>query len=55
MAAISWNYTTFLNIAFLLLAAALVMRFFRTGGKVMLQMMGGAPDDMAGNDHAGRT
>jgi uncharacterized membrane protein YraQ (UPF0718 family) len=53
MAGISWNYTTFLNIAFLLLAAVLVVRFFRTGGMGMLQMMGGGPDDMAGHDHEG--
>lgn len=38
--AISWNYTTWLNIAFLLLAAALVWRFLRTGGPGMLRMMG---------------
>ncbi|MCZ4101580.1 MULTISPECIES: permease [unclassified Streptomyces] len=41
---ITWNYTTFLNIAFLLLAAALVIRFLRTGGRDMLRMMGGTPD-----------
>ncbi|MER7183420.1 permease [Streptomyces hyaluromycini] len=41
---ISWNYTTYLNIAFLLLAAALVVRFLRTGGPAMLRMMGGSPD-----------
>ena len=40
---ISWNYTTWLNIAFLLLAAVLVVRFARTGGIGMLRMMGGAP------------
>ncbi|MFI5666162.1 permease [Streptomyces sp. NPDC051704] len=40
---ISWNYTTFLNIAFLLLAAAFVIRFLRTGGRRMLAMMGGGP------------
>jgi uncharacterized membrane protein YraQ (UPF0718 family) len=49
---ISWNYTTWLNIAFLLLAAVLVWRFFRTGGRQMLAMMGGGPDDMAAHDHA---
>jgi uncharacterized membrane protein YraQ (UPF0718 family) len=50
---VRWNYTTFLNIAFLLLAAALVWRFYRTGGREMLAMMGGGPDDMAemGHDH----
>jgi hypothetical protein len=43
-AGISWNYTTWLDIAFLLVAAALVWRFFRTGGGPMLSMMGGEPD-----------
>lgn len=38
-AGISWNYTTWLNIVFLLLAAALVWRFMRTGGPMMLKMM----------------
>jgi uncharacterized membrane protein YraQ (UPF0718 family) len=47
---LSWNYTTWLNIAFLLLAAALVWRFVRTDGRAMLSMMGGGPDDMAGHD-----
>ncbi len=41
---IEWNYTTILNIIFLLLAAALVVRFFRSGGRAMLRMMGGSPD-----------
>src|SRR5262249_61995372 len=35
-----WNYTTVLNIIFLLLAAALIVRFFRSGGARMLRMMG---------------
>ncbi len=42
-AAIQWNYTTILNIIFLLLAAALLVRFFRSGGAPMLKMMGGSP------------
>ena len=41
---VSWDYTTFLNIAFLILAAVLVIRFFRTGGMMMLKMMGGDPE-----------
>ena len=41
---ISWNYTTFLNIVFLALAAALLIRFLRTGGRAMLAMMGGSPE-----------
>lgn len=37
---VAWNYTTWLNIAFLALAAVLVWRFVRTGGREMLRMMG---------------
>src|ERR1700682_4248399 len=33
----SWNYTTFLDIAFLILMAALAWRFFTTGGVEMLR------------------
>ena len=51
-AAVAWNYTTFLNIAFLGLAALLVIRFLRTGGRGMLAMMGGKPDDPAHAGHA---
>jgi uncharacterized membrane protein YraQ (UPF0718 family) len=40
----SWNYTTWLNIAFLNLAIALVIRFLRTGGIQMLRTMGGSPE-----------
>jgi uncharacterized membrane protein YraQ (UPF0718 family) len=47
---ISWNYTTWLNIAFLVLTAVLLIRFVRTGGIPMLRMMGGSP----GAEHAGR-
>jgi uncharacterized protein len=49
--AITWNYTTILNIIFLLLAAALVVRFFRSGAGPMLTMMGGKA---TGQDHAPR-
>jgi uncharacterized membrane protein YraQ (UPF0718 family) len=49
---ITWNYTTWLNIAFLILTALLLIRFIRTGGIPMLRMMGGSPDaEHAGNDH----
>ena len=44
----SWDYTTWLNIVFLILAAALIIRFVRTGGIAMLRMMGGSPDS---HDH----
>jgi uncharacterized membrane protein YraQ (UPF0718 family) len=50
---ISWNYTTWLNIAFLILAAVLLVRFFRTGGRDMLRMMGGSPGTMAPHEHHG--
>ncbi|MFD7812788.1 permease [Streptomyces sp. NPDC059785] len=60
---ITWNYTTWLNIAFLALAAVLVIRFVRTGGTGMLRMMGGAPGGSdngsdegsnGGHHHSGR-
>ncbi len=38
-ASITWNYTTWLNIAFLVLAGWLVWRFLKTGGPDMLRMM----------------
>ena len=40
----SWDYTTWLNIVFCVLAAVLVFRFIRTGGMSMLRMMGGSAD-----------
>jgi len=40
---ISWNYTTYLNIVFIVVGVVLVWRFFRTGGAMMLKMMGGSP------------
>ncbi len=43
---ISWNYTTVLNLFFLALAVILIWRFYRTGGRSMLAMMNGSPDDM---------
>jgi uncharacterized membrane protein YraQ (UPF0718 family) len=36
---VTWNYTTGLNIVFLLLAAMLIVRFVRTGGVAMLRHM----------------
>ena len=38
-ASITWNYTTWLNIGFLMLAGLLVWRFLKTGGPDMLRMM----------------
>jgi uncharacterized protein len=43
-AGITWNYTTWLNLAFLAIATALVVRFLRTGGVALLRVMGGEPD-----------
>lgn len=39
---IRWNYTTMLDIVFLLVASVLVIRFLRTGGPAMLRMMSGS-------------
>lgn len=50
-AGISWNYTTWLNIAFLGLAALLIIRFVVTGGIPMLRAMSGSPDTEHGHSH----
>jgi len=42
--AINWDYTSVLNIVFLVVAAGLCYRFVRTGGTPMLKMMGGQPE-----------
>ena len=42
-ASITWNYTTWLNLAFLVLAGFLVWRFLKTGGPAMLVMMNRQP------------
>jgi hypothetical protein len=47
----SWNYTSGLNLVFLVVAAALVVRFLRTGGPAMLRMMSMSPQQMEGGDH----
>jgi len=49
MATVSWNYTTYLNIVFLSLAAVLVWRYFRRGGGITMLRMMNAP---AGDGHA---
>jgi uncharacterized membrane protein YraQ (UPF0718 family) len=52
-ASISWNYTTWLNIAFLVIAAVLIVRFVTSGGVPMLRMMGGSPAATDGHhDHS---
>jgi uncharacterized protein len=45
LATISWDYTTWLNISFLVVAAVVIVRFVTTGGVSMLRMMGGSPHD----------
>jgi uncharacterized protein len=50
MASVTWNYTTFLNIPFLVLAAVLIWRYFRRGGGwEMLRTM----NEPLGDEHCG--
>ncbi len=44
-ASITWNYTTWLNLAFLVFAGFLVWRFLKTGGPAMLVMMNRPAND----------
>ena len=53
-ASIRWNYTTFLNIAFLVVALALLWRFFTTGGMNMLRMMSKPAHESHHHRHAHR-
>ena len=50
-ASIQWNYTTVLNIVFLVLAGGLLVTFVRTGGMPMLRMMGGRPEAVGAHAH----
>jgi uncharacterized membrane protein YraQ (UPF0718 family) len=53
---ISFDYTTALNVVFLLLAGMLVRRFLKTGGPEMLKMMDmppGETEGMTGMTHGG--
>ncbi|MBW4518675.1 MAG: permease [Scytolyngbya sp. HA4215-MV1] len=50
-AGISFNYTTVLNIIFLVLAGILVTRFFNTGGPKMLDMMNHPNHEMNPGKH----
>ena len=52
-ASITWDYTTWLNLAFLVLAGFLVRRFLKTGGPGMLRMMN-RPADHGGAQHYAR-
>ena len=48
---ISFNYTSVLNIIFLVLAGALIYRFLRTGGPMMLKMMNHNPQEEHSHGH----
>src|SRR6266536_5662370 len=43
---VRWNYTTVLNIVYLLRDPRVLQPFLPTAGRAMLAMMGGGPDDM---------
>jgi hypothetical protein len=49
---VSWNYTSILNIGFLVLSAVLVVRFLRTGGPAMLRRMSRPPAEPMKHDSA---
>jgi uncharacterized membrane protein YraQ (UPF0718 family) len=49
---IRWNYTSVLNVGFLLVSALLLVRFLRTGGPAMLREMGGAATDPNAEGHS---
>ncbi|MDB5691344.1 MAG: hypothetical protein JWO81_407 [Alphaproteobacteria bacterium] len=53
-ASISWNYTTWLNLFFIGVAALLLWRFFTTGGPAMLRMMNKAGHARKRGDGHGR-
>jgi uncharacterized protein len=49
----TWNYTSFLDIASIVLMAALAWRFFKTGGVSMVRMMSHPHEENAHPQHAG--
>jgi uncharacterized membrane protein YraQ (UPF0718 family) len=53
--AIHWNYTSVLNLLFFVLAALLLVRFFRTGGPAMLRMMSSSASERREHSHAHHT
>jgi uncharacterized membrane protein YraQ (UPF0718 family) len=50
-ASFAWNYTTWLNLGFLVLTVVLSVRFVRTGGLPMLRMMGGPAETGGSTAH----
>ena len=51
-ASITWNYTSWLNLAFVVLAGLLVWRFLKTGGPAMLRMMNRPANHGHAHQHA---
>jgi uncharacterized protein len=51
-ASITWNYTSWLNLAFLVVAGLLVGRFLKTGGPAMLRLMNRPASDGSAHHHA---
>ena len=49
---IRWNYTSVLNVFFLMVSALLLVRFLRTGGPEMLRAMGSAASDPLAEGHS---
>jgi hypothetical protein len=49
---IRWNYTSVLNVFFLLVSALLLVRFLKTGGPAMLRAMGNSPADPMAEGHS---
>jgi uncharacterized protein len=54
MASVTWNYSTYLNIVFLALAAVLVWRYFRRGGGIAMLRLMNAPAGSTHDHHAGQ-
>jgi len=52
-AAISFNYTTVLNVFFLIVASAMIWRFMRTGGPAMPRAMSAPPPGPVSTAHEG--
>jgi uncharacterized protein len=52
MASVTWNYTTYLNIVFLAVAAVLLWRYFRRGGGIAMLRMMNEPGEHAHHAHA---
>jgi uncharacterized membrane protein YraQ (UPF0718 family) len=49
---IRWNYTSVLNVFFLLVSGLLLVRFLKTGGPAMLREMGNGPADPMAEPHS---